>query len=120
MSLLYIAVLAVIVVALLAVAVYRTSQVRPRPTTWWPAGLFRPCPGAHLLTSWIGAGSLFAGGERLQERLCRAVAAGRRMAGAAAHLLHRSRARKFAQFTLPDLLEARYNQTARVLGTSPS
>src|SRR6185437_11023548 len=27
------------------------------------------------------------------------------------------RARKFAQFTLPDLLEARYNQTARVLGT---
>ncbi len=27
------------------------------------------------------------------------------------------RARKFAQFTLPDLLEVRYNQTARVLGT---
>jgi len=27
------------------------------------------------------------------------------------------RARKFAQITLPDLLEARYNQTARVLGT---
>ena len=26
------------------------------------------------------------------------------------------RARKFAQFTIPDLLEARYNQTARVLG----
>jgi SSS family solute:Na+ symporter/sodium/proline symporter len=27
------------------------------------------------------------------------------------------RARRFAQFTLPDLLEARYNQAARVLGT---
>ena len=26
------------------------------------------------------------------------------------------RARHFAQFTIPDLLEARYNQTARVLG----
>ncbi len=26
------------------------------------------------------------------------------------------RARKFAQFTIPDLLEARYNQTARILG----
>ena len=26
------------------------------------------------------------------------------------------RARRFAQFTIPDLLEARYNQVARVLG----
>src|SRR5665213_2205255 len=26
------------------------------------------------------------------------------------------RARRFAQFTIPDLLEARYNQAARVLG----
>ena len=45
------------------------------------------------------------------------MAASGRLAGIAADLLHRSAARKFAQFTLPDLLEARYNQTARVLGT---
>jgi SSS family solute:Na+ symporter/sodium/proline symporter len=43
------------------------------------------------------------GGECLQERLLIYFIA--------------PRARKFAQFTLPDLLEARYNQTARVLGT---
>src|SRR5208337_2428837 len=30
------------------------------------------------------------GGERLQERVCRTVAAGGRLAGAAAHLLHRA------------------------------
>ena len=45
------------------------------------------------------------------------MAAGRWMARAAAIYFIAPRARKFAQFTLPDLLEARYNQTARVLGT---
>ena len=38
------------------------------------------------------------------------------MGRAAADLFHPPRARKFAQFTIPDLLEARYSQTARVLG----
>src|ERR1035438_4786945 len=64
MSHLYVAVLAVIVVALLAVALYRTSQVKTK-ADYLVAG--RSLPAfvlvLTLLTSWIGAGSLFAGAE---------------------------------------------------------
>jgi solute:Na+ symporter, SSS family len=71
-----------------------------------------------LLTSWIGAGSLFAGAENAYKN---GFAALWQPAGGWLGLLLiyfiAPRARKFAQFTLPDLLEARYNQTARVLGT---
>ena len=70
-----------------------------------------------LLSSWIGAGSLFAGAENAYRN---GFAALWQPAGGWAGLLLiyfiAPRARKFAQFTIPDLLEARYNQTARVLG----
>ncbi len=119
MSQLYVAVLAVIVVVLLAVAVYRTSRVKTK-ADYLLAG--RSLPAAvlvlTLLTSWIGAGSLFAGAENAYRN---GFAALWQPAGGWLGLLLiyfiAPRARKFAQFTLPDLLEARYNQTARVLGT---
>lgn len=70
-----------------------------------------------LLSSWIGAGSLFAGAENAYRN---GFAALWQPAGGWAGLLLiyfiAPRARKFSQFTIPDLLEARYNQTARVLG----
>ena len=116
---LYVAVLAVIVVALLAVALYRTSQVKTK-ADYLVAG--RSLPAfvlvLTLLTSWIGAGSLFAGAENAYRN---GFAALWQPAGGWLGLLLiyfiAPRARKFAQFTLPDLLEVRYNQTARVLGT---
>ena len=119
MSQLYVVVLAVIVVALLAVAVQRSSQVKTK-ADYLVAG--RSLPAAvlvlTLLTSWIGAGSLFAGAENAYKN---GFAALWQPAGGWLGLLLiyfiAPRARKFAQFTLPDLLEARYNQTARVLGT---
>jgi SSS family solute:Na+ symporter/sodium/proline symporter len=119
MSQLYILVLVVIVAALLAVALYRTSQVHTK-ADYLVAG--RSLPAAvlvlTLLTSWIGAGSLFAGAENAYKN---GFAALWQPAGGWLGLLLiyfiAPRARKFAQFTLPDLLEARYNQTARVLGT---
>jgi SSS family solute:Na+ symporter/sodium/proline symporter len=119
MSQLYVAVLAVIVVALLAVAVYRTSQVKTK-ADYLVAGRSLPAVVLvlTLLTSWIGAGSLFAGAENAYKN---GFAALWQPAGGWLGLLLiyfiAPRARKFAQFTLPDLLEARYNQTARVLGT---
>jgi SSS family solute:Na+ symporter/sodium/proline symporter len=119
MSQLYVAVLAVIVVALLAVAVYRTSQVKTK-ADYLVAGrsLSAVVLVLTLLTSWIGAGSLFAGAENAYKN---GFAALWQPAGGWLGLLLiyfiAPRARKFAQFTLPDLLEARYNQTARVLGT---
>ena len=119
MSQLYAAVLAVIVVALLAVALYRAARVKT-VADYLVAGRSLPATvlALTLLTSWIGAGSLFAGAENAY-RNC--FAALWQPAGGWLGLLLiyfiAPRARKFAQFTLPDLLEARYNQPARVLGT---
>ena len=119
MSQLYVAVLAIIVTVLLAVAIYRTTRVKTK-ADYLVAG--RSLPAfvlvLTLLTSWIGAGSLFAGAENAYKN---GFAALWQPAGGWLGLLLiyfiAPRARKFAQFTLPDLLEARYNQTARVLGT---
>jgi SSS family solute:Na+ symporter len=119
MSELYVAVLVVIVVVLLAVALYRTSQVKTK-ADYLVAGRSLPAIVLvlTLLTSWIGAGSLFAGAENAYKN---GFAALWQPAGGWLGLLLiyfiAPRARKFAQFTLPDLLEARYNQAARVLGT---
>jgi SSS family solute:Na+ symporter/sodium/proline symporter len=119
MSQLYIVVLAIIVVGLLAVAVYRTVLVKTK-ADYLVAG--RSLPAfvlvLTLLTSWIGAGSLFAGAENAYKN---GFAALWQPAGGWLGLLLiyfiAPRARKFAQITLPDLLESRYNQTARILGT---
>ena len=119
MSQLYVIVLAVIVVVLLAVALYRATRVKSK-ADYLVAGRSLPALVLvlTLLTSWIGAGSLFAGAENAYRN---GFAALWQPAGGWLGLLLiyfiAPRARKFAQFTLPDLLEARYNQTARVLGT---
>ena len=119
MSLLYIVVLVVIATALMAVAVHRALRVKTK-ADYLVAGRSLPAIVLvlTLLTSWIGAGSLFAGAENAYRN---GFAALWQPAGGWLGLLLiyfiAPRARKFAQFTLPDLLEARYNQTARVLGT---
>ncbi len=116
---LYVVVLVLIVATLLSVAIYRTSQVKTK-ADYLVAGRSLPAVVLvlTLLTSWIGAGSLFAGAENAYRN---GFAALWQPAGGWLGLLLiyfiAPRARKFAQFTLPDLLEARYNQTARVLGT---
>jgi len=119
MTHLYVAVLAAIVLALLAVALYRTLKVKTE-ADYLVAGrsLSAMVLVLTLLTSWIGAGSLFAGAENAYRN---GFAALWQPAGGWLGLILiyfiAPRARKFAQFTLPDLLEARYNQAARVLGT---
>jgi len=119
MSQLYVVVLAVIVLVLLAVAVSRSFFVKTK-ADYLVAG--RSLPAfvlvLTLLTSWIGAGSLFAGAENAYRNGFAALwQAGGGWLGLLLIYFIAPRARKFAQFTLPDLLEARYNQTARVLGT---
>ena len=119
MSQLYVVVLAVIVVALLGIAVFQAIGVKTK-ADYLVAG--RSLPAfvlvLTLLTSWIGAGSLFAGAENAYRNGFAALwQAGGGWLGLLLIYFIAPRARKFAQFTLPDLLEARYNQTARVLGT---
>ncbi|MGH9861964.1 MAG: sodium:solute symporter family protein [Candidatus Acidiferrales bacterium] len=116
---LYAVVLIAILATLLGVSLYRSFLVKTgadfivagRQLTW-PVLVFT------LLSSWIGAGSLFAGAENAFKNGFAALwlpAGG--WAGLVVIVLIAGRARRFAQFTVPDLLEARYDHYARLFGT---
>jgi SSS family solute:Na+ symporter/sodium/proline symporter len=114
----YAAVLAVITLTLLAVSLGRLNKTKTK-ADYLVAGRSLPAFVLifTLLSSWIGSGSLLGGAENAYRH---GFAALWQSAGGWAGLVLiyfiAPRARKFAQFTIPDLLEARYNQTARVLG----
>jgi SSS family solute:Na+ symporter len=118
MHALYAGVLAVIIVGLLTVSLSRLRKTQTK-ADYLVAGRSLPAIVLvfTLLSSWIGSGSLLGGAENAYKH---GFAALWQSAGGWAGLLLiyfiAPRARKFAQFTIPDLLEARYNQTARVLG----
>ena len=115
---LYALVLGLIVLTLLGVSLARVSKVKTK-ADYLVAGRSLPAIVLifTLLSSWIGSGSLLAGAENAYKHGFPALwqAAGG-WAGLLIIYFIAPRARKFAQFTIPDLLEARYNQTARVLG----
>jgi Na+/proline symporter len=119
MTNLYATVLGVIVLALLVASLSRVRKVKTK-ADYLVAGRSLPAIVLvfTLLSSWIGAGSLFAGAENAYRN---GFAALWQPAGGWVGLFLiyfiAPRARKFAQFTIPDLLEARYNQAARILGT---
>lgn len=115
----YAIVLAVVVSTLCLVTIIKTRGVKNqadflvagRKLPWWVLVF-------TLLSSWIGAGSLFAGGENAYRNGFAALwqpAGG--WLGLVVIAVIAGRARRFAQFTVPDLLESRYNATARVMGT---
>src|SRR5271163_3350067 len=115
---LYAIVLGIIVLALLTVSLARVGKVKTK-ADYLVAGRSLPTFVLvfTLLSSWIGSGSLLGGAENAYNHGFPALWQG---AGGWAGLLLiyfiAPRARHFAQFTIPDLLEARYNQTARLLG----
>src|SRR3984885_15537249 len=118
MSSLYVICLVVISATLMGVSIFRASLVKTK-ADYLVAG--RSLPAfvlvLTLLTSWIGAGSLFAGAENAYKNGFAALwQAGGGWLGLLLIYFIAPRARKFAQFTIPDLLESRYNQTARGLG----
>jgi SSS family solute:Na+ symporter len=114
----YIVVLIIIVTALLAVSITRLRGVKTG-ADFLVAGrsLSAGVLIFTLLSSWIGAGSLFAGAENAYHN---GMASLWQPAGGWVGLLIiyfvAPRARKFAQYTVPDLLEVRYSAAARVLG----
>jgi SSS family solute:Na+ symporter/sodium/proline symporter len=115
----YVVVLSLIVAVLLGTALVRSLTVKSQADflvagrkLTWPVLIFT------LLSSWIGAGSLFAGGENAYQNGFSALwqpAGG--WVGLVVIAAIAGRARHFAQFTVPDLLETRYNTAARVLAT---
>src|SRR6201992_2628256 len=115
---LYVVVLGIIVVTLLGVSFARLGKVKTK-ADYLVAGRSLPAFVLvfTLLSSWIGSGSLLGGAENAYKHGFAALwqSAGG-WAGLALIYFIAPRARKFAQFTIPDLLESRYNQAARVLG----
>src|SRR3982074_2726593 len=115
----YAIVLSIVVATLCVVTIIKTRGLKNQ-ADFLVAGRKLPWPVLvfTLLSSWIGAGSLFAGGENAYLHGFAALwqpAGG--WLGLAVIAVIAGRARRFAQFTVPDLLEARYNAGARVLGT---
>src|SRR5579885_565708 len=111
--------ISIVVLVLCGITFYRTRTVKNEAdflvagrTLSWPVLVFT------LLSSWIGAGSLLAGAENAYRNGF--VALWQPLGGWLGLIIIAAiagRARQFAQFTVPDLLETRYNATARVLGT---
>ncbi len=115
---LYAIVLGLIVATLFGVSLSRLRSVRTR-ADYLVAGRTLPAVVLvfTLLSSWIGSGSLLGGAENAYRHGFAALwQGGGGWAGLLLIYFIAPRARKFAQFTIPDLLEARYNQAARVLG----
>ena len=115
----YAVTVSLVVLLLCGITIYKVTQVKSKTdflvagrTLSWPVLVFT------LLSSWIGAGSLLAGAENAYRN---GFVALWQPAGGWVGLLIigliAGRARHFAQFTVPDLLEARYNAAARVLAT---
>ena len=116
---LYVVVLAVVAAVLVGVTVQKMRAVRNREdfllagrSLPWHVLVFT------LLSSWIGAGSLFAGGEAAYRN---GFAAMWQPAGGWLGLILipfvAARARRFSQVTVPELLESRFHMAARVMAT---
>ncbi|WP_213803988.1 sodium:solute symporter family protein [Granulicella sp. dw_53] len=115
---LYALVLGLITLTLLAVSLGRLGKVKTK-ADYLVAGRSLPAVVLvfTLLSSWIGSGSLLGGAENAYRHGFSALwQAGGGWAGLLLIYFIAPRARKFAQYTIPDLLETRYNQAARVLG----
>jgi solute:Na+ symporter, SSS family len=115
----YAVTISLVVLLLCGITAYQTSHVKNQ-TDFLVAGrsLSWPVLVFTLLSSWIGAGSLFAGAENAYRNGF--VALWQPLGGWLGLLIIgviAGRARHFAQFTVPDLLELRYNSAARVLAT---
>jgi SSS family solute:Na+ symporter/sodium/proline symporter len=104
---------------LLAVSLYRSRQVKTQDD-FMVAG--RNVPWyflvGTLVCTWIGSGSLFAGaGRAFREGFSALWMSAGAWAGIAIVYFLAGRVRRIAQYTVPDLLETRYNPAARLLGT---
>jgi SSS family solute:Na+ symporter/sodium/proline symporter len=113
----YVVAISLVIALLCGITIYKSRKVKNR-TDFLVAGrsLSWPVLVFTLLSSWIGAGSLLGGAENAYQHGF--VALWQPLGGWLGLVivaLIAGRARQFAQFTVPDLLEVRYNATARVL-----
>jgi len=117
--LLYFWVIIAYLVVLIGVGAYRSKLVRNQDD-FMVAGrnLSAKVLVGTLLATWIGSGSIIAGAGLSYDRGFSALwFHGGVWAALIIMYFVAGRARAFAQYTVPDILEARYNKWARVLGT---
>ena len=106
-------------IILLGVSLWRSRQVKSHDD-FMVAGRAVPVPllVGTLVCTWIGSGSLFGGaGLAYRSGLSELWFSSGGWLGLLVAFFLAARVRKIAEYTVPDLLEKRYNGTARVLGT---
>ncbi|RKX25440.1 MAG: hypothetical protein DRP46_11975 [Candidatus Zixiibacteriota bacterium] len=116
---LYFWVIIAYLVVLIGVGAYRAKFVRTQDD-FMVAGrkLSAKVLVGTLLATWIGSGSIIAGAGLAYDKGFPALWFDAGVWAALIILfLIAPRARRFGQYTVPDILEARYNKYARLLGT---
>lgn len=115
----YLAAILAYLAALIVVGAMRSSQVHDEADFMVAGRRLGPAVlVGTLLATWIGSGSLFGAAGLAYEHGFSALwfDAGVWVAIVVLYFVA-GRVRAFAQFTVPDILEARYNTATRVLGT---
>ena len=115
----YIAVVTLYVLMLLGISVYKSRTVKT-DEDFMVAGRGVPVYMlvATLVCTWIGSGSLFGtAGLTFRTGISELWFSAGAWVGILVVYTIAARVRKIAQYTLTDLLEKRYNQVAKVLGT---
>ncbi|HEX7719795.1 MAG TPA: sodium:solute symporter family protein, partial [Woeseiaceae bacterium] len=115
----YVTVVATYVLILLGISVYKSRSVRSADD-FMIAGRNVPVYllVATLVCTWIGSGSLFGtAGLTFRTGVSELWFSAGAWVGILVVYLIAARVRRIAQYTLTDLLEKRYNQVAKILGT---
>lgn len=115
----YIAVIGLYIALLIGVSIYKSRQVKDQ-ADFSVAG--RNVPWyllvGTLVCTWIGSGSLFGGaGLAYRTGIAELWFSFGAWVGLVAVYFIAHRVRRIAQYTVPDILEQRYNAAARILGT---
>ncbi len=106
-------------VLLAAISVYKMGAVKTQDD-FMVAGRRVPwyLLAGTLVCTWIGSGSLFGGaGRAFREGFSALWMSAGAWAGIAIVYFLAGRVRKISQYTVPDILEARYHPAARLLGS---
>ncbi len=115
----YIVGVVIYVAFLVSVGIYKSRSVKNqddfmvagRSASWWFLA-------GTLVCTWVGSGSLFGGaGLAFREGYSMLWFSAGAWVGIVIVYFLADRVRKISQYTLSDILEKRYNATARVLGT---
>jgi SSS family solute:Na+ symporter/sodium/proline symporter len=115
----YVWAIAIYLLFLVGVSVYKSRKVKTQDDFMVAGrGVTALFLVGTLVCTWIGSGSLFGGAGRAFRQGFSALwmSAGAWLGLAIVYYLA-PRVRKIAQYTVPDILETRYNAASRVLGT---